>query len=146
MVMKNSLHWISLALFTLLCVFLVLFGALYATVRDFLPFHGAAVPAHALGDMRALYLALMKLIGGSSAALGALGLYVTLGPIRRGDTAAAIAVAAAFTGAFLMAAWVAETLARATGAPTSWHIMGVLVAVTATALGMHFSARRMRAV
>lgn len=139
--MKNLLRWSSITLFVALSIFLILFGGLYASVRDFLPFHAAAAPTPSLDGMRPLYLALMKLIGGSSAALGGLGLYVTLGPIRRGGGLAAIVVAAAFAGAFLMAAFVAEMLADATGAPTSWHIMGVLLAITALAVVTHFGAK-----
>lgn len=142
--MRDISRWSSIALFAALSVFLILFGALYASVRDFLPFHAAAAPSHALDGIRPLYLALMKLIGGSSAALGLLGLYVTLGPIRNGSSAAAIAVAGAFAGAFIMAAYVAETLARATGAPTSWHIMGILLALTGAGLITHFTAQGMR--
>lgn len=142
--MRNTLRWGSIALFAALSVFLLLFGVLYASVRDFLPFHAAAAPSPALEGMRPLYLALMKLIGGASAALGLLGLYVTFGPIRSGASAAALAVAGAFASAFVMAAYVAETLARATNAPTSWHIMGVLLALTAAALVAHFAAARMR--
>jgi hypothetical protein len=41
-----------------------------------------------------------------------------------------------------MAAITAEELADATGAPTSWHIMGVLLAVTALAYGAHVAANR----
>jgi hypothetical protein len=138
--MRNMLRWIGVGLFGALSVFLILFGALYASVSDFLPFHAAAAPT-ALDAMRPLYLALMKLIGAASAALGALGCYLTLGPIRRGETLAGIAVACAFASAFLMAAYVAETLARATNAPTSWHIMGLLLAITAAALIAHLSSR-----
>jgi len=141
--MRTTLRWSSIVLFAALSIFLALFGALYASVRDFLPFHAAAAPSDALDSMRPLYLALMKLIGGASAALGLLGLYVTLGPIRSGSSAAAVAVAGAFAGAFIMAAFVAEALARATNAPTSWHIMGILLALTAAALIAHFAASRM---
>ncbi len=140
--MRDTIRWISIALFAALGIFLILFGALYANVRDFLPFHAAAAPSHVLDSMRPLYLALMKLIGGASAALGVLGLYVTFGPIRQGSSAAAIAVAGAFAGAFITAAYVAETLARATHAPTSWHIMGILLSLAAAALVAHFAALR----
>jgi len=142
--MQTTLRLSSLALFTVLSIFLILFGALYASVRDFLPFHAAAVPAAALDSARPLYLALMKLIGGASAALGLLGLYVTAGPLRRGSSTAAVAVTTTFCGAFIMAAYVAETLARTTHAPTSWHIMGILVFLAVTALIAHVAASNMR--
>lgn len=143
--MQKLLRITSVTLFAVLSIFLILFGALYASVGDFLPFHAAAVQSSALDGARPLYLALMKLIGGSSAALGLLGCYVALGPVRRGHSMAAITLAGAFAGAFAMAAFVAETLANATQAPTSWHIMGVLLAITATALGAHFASRKARA-
>jgi hypothetical protein len=142
--MRDTLRWISIGLFVALGIFLVMFGVLYASVRDFLPFHAAAAPSPALEGMRPLYLALMKLIGGASAALGLLGLYVTVGPMRRGSSMAAIAVAGTFSSAFMTAAYVAETLAEATHAPTSWHIMGILLALTAAALIAHFAASSMR--
>lgn len=143
--MQDLARRASVVLFVVLSIFLIMFGALYASVRDFLPFHAAAMPSSSLESARSLYLALMKLIGGSSAALGLLGCYVALGPVRRGHSMAAITLAGAFAGAFAMAAFVAETLANATQAPTSWHIMGVLLAITATALGAHFASLKARA-
>lgn len=140
--MQAGFRWLSTALFTALGLFLIAFGVLYASVPDYLPFHRAAIPAGAQEPARALYLALMKLIGGSSAALGALGLYVTLVPMRRGMAGSASLVSLSYAGAFLMAAYVAETLAKTTGAPTSWHIMGVLLAMTAAAFGLHWAGRR----
>lgn len=118
----------------MLSVFLIAFGTFYATVQDFLWFHAAAVPSSALEAVRPLYLALMKLIGGSSAGLGLLGLYVTLFPLRRGSVLAAMAISVAYSVAVTMAAVVAEKLAAATGAPTSWRIMGVLMAIIVSAL------------
>ena len=132
--MQNTLRWSSIALFAALSIFLVLFGALYASVRDFLPFHAAAAPSDALDSMRPLYLALMKLIGGASGSLGALGAFLALSAIRKGDKASAVALAIAFAIPLVMAAYVAETLAAKTGAPTSWHIMGALLAVDVAAL------------
>jgi hypothetical protein len=41
-----------------------------------------------------------------------------------------------------MAAYVAETLAKLTGAPTSWHIMGILLAIDAIAFGLHAFTKR----
>ena len=80
----------SIALFALLGLFLIAFGALYATVSDMLFFHAAAVPEAARHDVKPLYLALMKLIGGASVGLGLLGLYVTFGPLRAGAIGAAV--------------------------------------------------------
>ena len=139
--LQQSLRLASTILFMALSVFLVAFGILYASVNNLLFFHAAAVPKRALEDVRPLYFALMTLIGGSSGALGLLGAFVTLGPARRGSTAAAAAVAATNAIAFIMAAITAEKLAAATHAPTSWHIMGVLLVVTAVALLTHFLGR-----
>ena len=83
----------------------------------------------------------MTLIGGSSAALGLLGAYVVLGPLRSGAKWAASALTFVFALVFVMAAITAEKLS-ATGAPTSWHIMGVLLALTAAAFIAHIAARR----
>ncbi len=141
--MHTMFRWASIAMFAALGVFLILFGTLYATVHDFLPFHAAAMPSAALDASRPLYLALMKLIGGASGALGVLGLFVILGPVRRGETLAAAMVALTFSAAFLTAAFVAEALARVTNAPTSWHIMGILLAITISALGAHLAAKRL---
>lgn len=142
MPLRSILGWASLALFTLLGLFLVAFGVLYASVTDMLFFHAAAVPEAVRHDVKPLYLALMKLIGGASVGLGVLGLYVTFGPLRRGVPLAAGALALTYAIPVLMAAYVAETLARLTGAPTSWHIMGILLAITASAYLAHFAAAR----
>lgn len=139
---RSILAWASLALFTLLGLFLVAFGVLYASVNDMLFFHAAAVPEAVRHDVKPLYLALMKLIGGASVGLGVLGLYVTFGPLRRGVPFAASALALTYAIPVLMAAYVAETLAKLTGAPTSWLIMGILLALTASAYLAHFAAAR----
>ncbi len=132
--MKGLLHVIGIALFTALSVFYVAFGVFYASVEDLLFFHAAAVPDYALEAVRPIYFALMKLIGGAAAALGLLGAYVTAVPVRRGDGRAAVALSAVYALPLAMAAIVAEQLAAATGAPTSWHIMGALMAVNIAAL------------
>lgn len=135
---------LSVILYALIGVFLILFGILYASVSDMLPFHAAAVPEAHRDEMKPLYLALMKLIGGASGALGLLGIVCTLGPIRRGSSMIALTVAACYFTAFGVAAWVAETLADATGAPTSWHIMGILSAITLVGLTSFFVAEHLR--
>ena len=127
----------SVFLFAALAVFMIGFGALYASVNSLLWFHAAAVPEPALDAIRPLYFALMKLIGAASAGLGLLALYAALGPLRRGAPLAALMIAAALALPVVMAAYVAETLARETGAPTSWHIMGVLLAINALAFIAH---------
>jgi hypothetical protein len=139
--LKPLFRGISVVLFAALSAFFVVFGILYASVRDVLWFHAAAVPAEALGDIRPLYFALMKLIGGASGALGLLGGYVALVPLRRGVALAAEALAAAYAIPLLTAAYVAETLAARTGAPTSWQIMGFLLAITAIAYFAHVASR-----
>lgn len=133
---------VSLVLFILLSVFLVAFGLLYASVHDMLWFHAAAVPESIRGEVRPLYLALMKLIGGSSMALGILAGYVAMAPMRRGAPWAGSVLAVCIAIPVIMAAYVAETLAKLTGAPTSWHIMGILLAIDALALGLHALSRR----
>jgi hypothetical protein len=142
--MHSLLTWISRIAFAALGLFLIAFGTLYATVGNMLPFHAAAVPEASREAILPLYVALMTLIGGASAALGALGLYVTFGPMRKGASGAAFAVACAYAAAFLTAAFVAERLAAAAGAPTSWHIMGGLMAATAVALGADIASRQLK--
>ena len=127
--MQRALRWASLGLFSIVALFLIWFGVTYATVTDMLWFHAAAVPEPARDDVRTLYLALMNLIGGSSAALGLMSLYLIAIPLRRGDVWAGAALLVCNSIPFVMAAVTAEELA-ATGSPTSWHIMGVLMAVT----------------
>lgn len=139
--MQAKLRLASVILFGLVSLFLIWFGFTYATVKDMLWFHAAAVPEAVRGEVRPLYLALMTLIGGSSAALGVLGAYVIIGPLRSGEKWAASALTFVFALAFVMAAITAEKLS-ATGAPTSWHIMGVLLAVTATGFLAHVAATR----
>lgn len=132
--MRKFLRVAGVALFAVLGCFLVAFGALYTSVHDLLWFHAAAVPKDALEAVRPLYFALMKLIGGASGSLGAFGVFISLTAVRRGDNGAAHALALAFALPLVTAAYVAETLAAETGSPTSWHIMGVLLAIDAAAL------------
>lgn len=139
--MKRYLRAAGIALFGLLSLFMIGFGGLYASVSDLLWFHAAAVPAHALEAVRPLYFALMKLVGGASIALGLLGGYVTAKLATRGGNSAAISLFIAYSIPLLMAAYVAETLAAATGSPTSWHIMGGLMGIDAAALGLIFASR-----
>lgn len=124
--MPTALRRASRVLFSLLSLFLILFGLLYASVGTWLPFHAAALPEAARAASLPLYLALMKLIGGASIALGGLCLALTF-TLRHRFIAEMLALAIAVP--VLMAAYVAETLAATTGAPTSWHIMGVLLAL-----------------
>ncbi len=93
---------------------------------------------------RPLYFALMDLIGGASFALGMLGLYLTWGPLRAGARFAMTALGVCYAIPLVMAAIVAERLAHLTGAPTSWHIMGVLLAIVAAACIAHALARSPR--
>ncbi len=137
-------RWVSRIAFAALGLFLIAFGLLYASVAQMLPFHAAAVPETARAAILPLYVALMALIGGASAALGGLGLYVTFGPMRTRAPGAPVALALAYALAFLTAAYVAERLADAAGAPTSWHIMGILLAVTAIGLGAEVWSRTLK--
>lgn len=131
--MLTILSRMSLSLYAALGVFLIAFGALYASVDNLLWFHAAAVPSHALEAVRPLYFALMKLVGGASIGLGLLGLFVTFGPLRSRFPFAAATLSICYAVPVAMAAVVAEILAKATGAPTSWHIMGVLLAINLAA-------------
>lgn len=140
--MPSMLRLSGVALFALLGLFYVAFGALYASVDDLLWFHAAAVPMESLEAVRPLYFALMKLIGGAAASLGALGIVLAVGPVRTGSHGLAIALFIAFALPLGVAAHVAETLAAATGAPTSWHVMGALAAADALALSAVLAARR----
>jgi hypothetical protein len=142
--MRVILTWASTALFAAVGLFLLAFGALYASVQDLLWFHAAAVPENALDAVRPLYFALMDLIGGAAFALGLLGLYLTWGPLRSGARFAMTALGVCYAIPLVMAAIVAERLAHLTNAPTSWHIMGVLLAVTAGACAAHALARSPR--
>lgn len=142
--MASKMRIASIVLYTLLSLFLVWFGWVYMSVKDMLWFHAAAVPDAVKPVVRPLYFALMTLIGGSSMGLGLLGMYVTAGPMRRGAPGAASALALTFSLAFVMAAITAEKLAAATHAPVSWHIMGVLLAVTALAYATHAMGARAR--
>jgi hypothetical protein len=139
--MASTMRWVSLGLFTLLALFLIWFGITYATVDNLLWFHAAAVPESARTAVEPLYFALMNLIGGSSAALGVLILYVAWMPMRQGARGAASAVVVVLAIALGMAALTAEELADATGSPTSWHIMGILMAIALVALAAHARSR-----
>lgn len=132
--MRVFLKWTGIVLFAILGIFLLLFGGLYSSVHNLLWFHAAAVPKESLEAVRPLYFALMKLIGGASIGLGLLGLYVDFGPVRRGMALAATTLAITYAIPIAMAGLVAETLRKTTGAPTSWNIMLVLLAIDALAL------------
>lgn len=142
--MQTFLRRTSIGLFLALSAFMLWFGYVYASVTDMLWFHGAAVPQELHAQFLPLYLALMNLIGGSSFGVGLLTAYVALGPLRRGAPWAGTVLLAVFALVFGMAAVTAEGLRMATGAPTSWHIMGVLLAVTAAAFLAHVLERRQR--
>lgn len=142
--MQTLLRRTGLALFGLVAVFFIWFGATYATVHDMLWFHEAAVPEAARDAVRPLYFALMTLIGGASVSLGVLSLYVIAMPLRRGIAGAGAFLVVANAIALGMAAITAEKLAAATGSPTSWHIMGVVFAVSAIAVTCDTAAARIR--
>ncbi len=124
----------GIAGFVALALFYGVFGFFYASVQDILFFHAAAVPEPARDSVRPLYFALMKLIGAAVIGLALLGAFVTFTAVRRGDRPAAVALFVAYAIPLFGAAYVAETLASATGAPTSWHIMGALLLIDAIAL------------
>jgi hypothetical protein len=140
--MQAKLQWTSVILFMAVSVFLVAFGLLYANVNDLLWFHAAAVPPDALEKVRPLYFALMKLVGGASIALGVLGAYVVLGPMRRGMPGAAMLVSVTYWIAFGVAGYTAIRLNELTGAPVAWYNMAILSGLTALALLAHLLAPR----
>lgn len=141
--MRTLLRWTSIVLFSLLSIFMIWFGVLYATVNEPLWFHAAAVPDHAQEAVRPLYFALMNLIGGSSFSFGLLALFVTLMALRKSIAGAGAILALAFAICFVIAAVTAEELAQSTGAPTSWHIMGVLLLLTVLAMVADIAAGRL---
>ena len=57
--MQKLLRGTSVLLFALLGLFLIAFGALYASVQDMLWVHAAAVPEAVRADIRPLYFALI---------------------------------------------------------------------------------------
>ncbi len=124
---------LSVALFALLGAFMIWFGWTYLTVAEPLWFHAAAVPETAREAVRPLYFALMNLIGGASIGLGVLALHATLAGVLHRRLGTAATLAGVFALVFVVAAITAEELARQTGSPTSWHIMGGLLAVDAAA-------------
>jgi purine-nucleoside phosphorylase len=142
--MQTLLRRSGLALFGLVAFFFIWFGVTYATVSDMLWFHEAAVPQSARAAVRPLYFALMNLIGGASVAVGVLSLYVIAMPLRRGEGGAASMLVTVNAIVLAMAAVTAEELAAATGSPTSWHIMGAIMAVTLVAFVLHNLARTAR--
>ncbi len=141
--MKTVFRWLGLFLLAGVGLFLIWFGLLYANVMGLLWFHAAAIPEAVMEEIRPLYFALMRLIGGASVGLGVLGLYVTFGPVRMGNRLAVLALAGANIIVFGVAGYTAEKLAADTGAPTSWTIMGILAGATiAGALLTEVSARQ----
>jgi uncharacterized membrane protein YhdT len=138
----NRLALCARLLFGTVALFLLLFGLLYASRTSMLFFHAAAVPEAVRPDMLELYLALMRLIGGASIGLGILGLYTVVGPLSRGIAGAATALTIAFLVPLALAAYSAERLAAATGAPTAWYNMGILATLTLAGLACHWRARR----
>jgi hypothetical protein len=95
-----------------------------------------------LEKVRPLYFALMKLVGGASIALGVLGAYVVLGPMRRGMPGAAMLVSVTYWIAFGVAGYTAIRLNELTGAPVAWYNMAILSGLTALALLAHLLAPR----
>lgn len=141
--MQNSLRWVSLGLYAALSLFMLWFGAVYLNAKDMLWFHAAAVPEALRAQMLPLYLALMNLVGAASIGVGVIGAYFVFGPLRSGVRGAATIMTVVYVIVFVVAAVTAEELALS-GAPTSWHIMGVLLGVTAAAYGAHAARAQAR--
>lgn len=141
--MRLILQRTSLVLFSMVALFLVWFGLTYGMAQEMLSFHAAALPEEVRGAAKPLYLALMHLIGAASLAFGLAGLYVIVFPLRRGLPGAATVLLLTNGLVFVVAGLTAEQLAAATGAPTSWHLMGIGMAITLTAYLAHGVAGRM---
>jgi hypothetical protein len=129
-------------LFTLVSLFLLAFGLLYASVSDMLWFHAAAVPEAVRPQVRPLYFALMRLIGGASIGLGLLALWVVWRPVRSGVAGSAAALSVAIIVPLVFAGVVAERLAAQTGAPTAATNMIILGALTLAGLFADWKGRR----
>ena len=117
----------------------VLAEALRATL--FTGFPWLALGTAAIDTPLAGYAPLGGVYGTTLVAAACAGLVwcVALGQARW----AAAALALTYAIPVLMAAYVAEILAKITGAPTFWHIMGVLLAITALAyIALVFGAKR----
>lgn len=140
----QALRILAIALFLILSALLFAFGVLYASVSEMLFFHAAAVPEAAREAVRPIYFALMKLVGGASIGLALLGAWVTLGPLRAGAPLAGTLLALTYALPVAMAGYVAERLRIETGAPTSWNLMLVLLAMIALAFGAHAAGARRR--
>jgi len=139
--MKKIVRGVSLVSFALLGCFLIWFGWLYASVDKMLWFHAAAVPENIRIALEPLYFALMSLIGGASLGLGILSLFVTATALRNGSTAAATVLYVTISIPLVMAATTAEKLAK-TGAPTSWHLMGVLLLIATIGYVSHWISKK----
>ena len=125
----------GLVLLAFIGVFYLAFGGLYAATGDYLFFHRAALPPGTETAFRPLYLGLMKLIGGASIALGGIGLFVLFTAVRKRLPGSIAALFFAWATPLVIAAFVAETLHKETGAPTSANLMAILLAIlTAGAL------------
>lgn len=135
-------RWFGLFALSGVALFLIWFGWLYANVDNVLFFHAAAVDPSAIEPMKPLYFALMRLVGGASAGLGLLGLFTVWTAVRQGSVTAAAAVLVTFCVSFVAAAYTAEKLAADTGAPTTWHIMGILIAVTLVGFATTWASKR----
>ena len=128
--MQAGLQWLSMIMFTLVSVFLVLFGLLYANVPDMLFFHAQALPEVHREAVKPLYFALMKLVGGASIGLGILGGFAVWGPMRAGVPNCGFVVSVAYIIAFAVAGFTAIRLNELTGADVAWYNMAILSAMT----------------
>lgn len=134
----------GLCLLTLIGVFYLAFGGLYATVGDYLSFHKAALPAGSETAFKPLYLGLMKLIGGASIALGGLGLVHLFTAVRRRAPLALTGLVFAWATPIAVAAYVAETLRKETSAPTSANLMAILLLILALGAASLLTSRSSR--
>jgi hypothetical protein len=140
--MVHSLIVARQVFFGAVSAFLIWFGIVYATAPDLLPFHAQAVPPEAREAVRPIYFALMKLVGGASAALGVLGAYIIFGVLPHRTPWAATWLSAANILAFATAGYTAIKLNADTGADVAWYNMAILSALTLMGLLCHTLAQR----
>lgn len=134
--LASRLRFVGLLLLALIGAFYLAFGALYMSVGDYLFFHKAALPAGTEQGFRPLYLGLMKLVGSASIAVGGLGLMVLFGASATKRSPSALGLGLAWAVPLVIAAYVAETLRVETGAPTSWTLMGILLAILSAGVAL----------
>lgn len=134
--MKPVLRRISLLGFLVVCVFLILGGGIYVFTTDIMPYHRQALHPVALNGFDTLYFGLMRGGGSATIALAVLALYVTLGPLRRGEPFAAEALLLAIGGLTLSSLGTATQIASQTGADTPQAFLAVQLGILIVSYGL----------